>query len=122
MQVTRDFKASIFLSFSGHYRQALQVLRCAFENLITGNYYQSDLVKLVQEKARKEHFDRLEKRYNAWRREGRGNIHKEIEVLRRVGFLSIDEEKVWHELYSSLSKFVHTPEEFITRVKHGGTK
>lgn len=120
MQVTRDFKASIFLAFSGHYRQSLQVLRCAFENLITGNYYQSDLVKLVQENAKKEHFDRLERRYKVWRREGRCNIHKEIEVLRRVGFLSIDEERAWHNLYSSLSKFVHTPEEFTTRVRHGG--
>jgi len=120
MQVTRDFKASMFLTFSGHYRQSLQVLRCAFENLITGNYYQSDLVNLLKEKVKKEHFERLERRYNAWRRGGRGNIHKEIEVLRRAGFLSIDEEKAWHKLYSSLSKFVHTPEDFTTKVNHGG--
>jgi len=120
IQVTRDFKASIFLSFSGHYRQAMQVLRCAFENIISGVYFHSDLIDLIQKKAKVEDFSRLERRFNEWKKQGRGNIHKKIEVLRRIGFLSMDEEKDWHKLYGLLSKFIHTPEEFITYVKHGG--
>ena len=118
IQVTRDFKASIFLAFSGHYRQAMQVLRCAFENIISGIYFQSDLVSLTKKKATAEDFSRLERRFNEWKKQGRGDIHKTIEVLRRIDFLSIAEERDWHELYGLLSKFIHTPEEFVTYVKH----
>ena len=120
IQATRDFKASIFLAFSGHYRQAMQVLRCAFENIISGVYFQSDLVSLTRKNAKTEDFSRLERRFNDWKKNGRANIRKSIEVLRRIDFLSMDEEKDWRELYSSLSRFVHTPEEFITYVEHGG--
>lgn len=117
-QVTRDFKASIFLAFSGHYRQAMQVLRCAFENIISGTYFQSDFVSLTKKEAKDEDFSRLNRRINEWKKHGRGNIHKRIEVLRRIDFLNMDEERDWHELYSLLSKFIHTPEEFVTYVKH----
>jgi len=120
IQVTRDFKASMFLAFSGHYRQAMQVLRCAFENIISGVYYQSDLISLKKKKSKAVDFSRLEKRFNEWKKEGRVNIRKSIEVLRRDGFLSTDEEKDWHKLYGLLSKFIHTPEEFVTHVRHGG--
>ena len=120
IQVTRDFKASMFLAFSGHYRQAMQVLRCAFETIISGVYFQSDLVSLKKKEAKTEDFSRLDGRFNDWKKQGRGDIHKSIEVLRRIDFLSIDEERDWHELYRLLSKFIHTPEEFVTRVKHGG--
>ena len=120
IQVTRDFKASMFLAFSGHYRQAMQVLRCAFENIISGIYFQSDLINLKKRKATTADFSRLEKRFNEWKNYGRVNIHKSIEVLRRIDFLGMDEERVWHELYSHLSKFIHTPKEFVTHVKHGG--
>jgi len=118
IQATRDFKASIFLAFSGHYRQAMQILRCAFENIISGIYFQSDLVRLKNRKADAEDFAALERRFHEWKRQGRGDIHKSIEILRRIDFLSIDEEKDWHELYSLLSRFVHTPKEFDTYVKY----
>ena len=120
IQVTRDFKASMFLAFSGHYRQAMQVLRCAFENIISGVYFQSDLISLTKKKADAEDFSRLEIRFNEWKKQGRVNIGKTIEVLRRIDFLSIAEERGWHELYGLLSKFIHTPEEFVTYVKHAG--
>jgi len=51
---------------------------------------------------------------------GRVNIRSSIQVLRRIDFLSMDEEKDWHKLYNLLSRFVHTPEESVTYVKHGG--
>jgi len=120
IQVTRDFKASMFLAFSGHYRQSMQVLRCAFETIISAVYFQSDFVSLKRKKAKPEDFSKLQARFNEWKKQGRGDIHKSIEILRRIGFLSIDEEKDWHKLYSLLSKFIHTPEEFVTHVEHGG--
>jgi hypothetical protein len=120
VQVTRDFKASIFLAFSGHYRQAMQVLRCGFENLISGIYFESDRRNLLKKNAEKAEFSRLDGRFNEWKKQGRGDIHKSIEILRRIEFLSEVEEREWHDLYRMLSKFVHTPEEFVTRIEHGG--
>lgn len=121
IQVTRDFKASIFLAFSGHYRQAMQVLRCAFENIISGIYFHTDLTNLRKNKASVDDFAILNRRFNEWKEgNSRTNIHKSIEVLRRIGFLSIYEESSWKKLYGRLSKFIHTPEEFVTRIEHGG--
>ncbi len=122
IQATRDFKGSMFLAFSGHYRQAMQVLRCAFETIISGVYFQSDLVSLKEKKVDTKHLSRLERRFNEWKKEGRGDIHKTIETLRRINFLSVEEEDHWHELYRLLSKFIHTPEEFVTYVKHAGER
>ena len=117
-QSAKDLKASIFLSFSGHYRQAMQVLRCSFENLISGIYFHSDLCQLRSENSTKEEFARLEKRFNDWKKKGRVNIRASLEVLGRIGFLTRDEEKDWKELYSNLSRFIHTPEEYVFTVKH----
>jgi hypothetical protein len=120
-QVTRDFKASIFLAFSGHYRQAMQVLRCGFENIISGVYYYTDLVSLRENKAKDDDVAKLNQRFDDWKRgSAQTNINNSIEVLRRIGFLSFDEKKDWQNLYGLLSKFIHTPEEFVTRIKHGG--
>jgi len=118
VQVTSDFKASMFLAFSGHYRQAMQVLRCAFENIISGVYFQSDFISLTKKKANAKDFSRLERRFNEWKKTGRVNIRKSIEVLRRIDFLSMNEERDWRELYDLLSKFIHTPEKFVAHVKH----
>lgn len=121
IQVTRDFKASIFLAFSGHYRQAMQVLRCGFENIISGVYYHTDLISLRNNNAKANDLARLNRRFNDWKKGvSRVNVHKAIEVLRRIGFLSIDEEESWNKLYNLLSKFIHTPEEFVTHVEHNG--
>ena len=117
-QSAKDLKASMFLAFSGHYRQAMQVLRCSFENLISGVYFHSDLCELRKNDGTKEEFVRLEKRFNEWKKGGRVNIRASLEVLRRIGFLNPNEEKDWRELYSNLSRFIHTPKEYIYRVKH----
>jgi len=122
IQVTRDFKASMFLAFSGHYRQAMQVLRCAFENIISGVYFQSDLISLKAKKAKPEDFSRLQGRFNEWKNQGRVNIRKSMEILKRIGFLSTDEERDWNKLYKHLSRFIHTPKEFVTHVKHDELK
>ena len=117
-QSTKDLKTSLFLAFSGHYRQAMQVLRCSFENLISGVYFHSDLCELRKNDATKEEFARLEKRFNDWKKSGRVNVRASLELLRRIGFLDRNEEKGWKELYGNLSRFIHTPEEYVFRVKH----
>ena len=117
-QSAKDLKASMFLAFSGHYRQAMQVLRCSFENLISGVYFHSDLCELRKNDGAKEEFARLEKRFNQWKKSGRVNIRASLEVLRRIGFLNRNEKEDWKELYGNLSRFVHTPEEYVCRVIH----
>lgn len=117
-QSAKDLKASMFLAFSGHYRQAMQVLRCSFENLISGVYFHSDLCGLRKNDATKEEFAQLEKRFNDWKKSGRVNIRASLESLRRIGFLNRSEERDWKESYSNLSKFIHTPEEYICRMKY----
>ena len=117
-QSAKDLKASMFLAFSGHYRQAMQVLRCSFENLISGVYFHSDFCKLQKNNSAKEEIARLEKRFNDWKKTGRVNIRSSFEVLRRISFLNRNEEKDWKKLYSNLSMFIHTPEEYICHIKH----
>jgi hypothetical protein len=117
-QSAKDLKASVFLSFSGHYRQAMQVLRCSFENLISGIYFHSDLCELRKSNATKEDFAKLEGRFNEWKKRGRINIRSSIEVLRRIGFLNRNEERNWKQLYDSLSRFIHTPREYVFREIH----
>ena len=117
-QSAKDLKASMFLAFSGHYRPAMQVLRCSFENLISSVYFHSDLCELRKNDGTKKEFAQLEKKVNNWKRAGRANIHASIRELRRGGFLNRKEEKDWRKLYSNLSKFVHTPKEYVCRMKH----
>jgi len=117
-QSAKDLKASIFLAFSGHYRQAMQVLRCSFENLISGAYFHSDLCELQKNDGTRKEYAQLEKKVKNWKKAGRANIHASIRELRRGGFLNRKEEKDWRKLYSNLSKFVHTPKEHVCRMKH----
>jgi hypothetical protein len=117
-QSVKDLKASMFLAFSGHYRQAMQVLRCSFENIISGAYFHSDLILLYGNGDAKDKLIKLEKRFNDWKKDGRGEIRSSIEVLRRTSFLNYDEEKEWKELYGNLSRFIHTPKEYVLPIKH----
>jgi len=117
-QSAKDLKASMFLAFSGHYRQAMQVLRCSFENLISGVFFHSDLCELRKNDGTKEEFARLEKRFNDWKKSGRVSIRSNLKILRRIGFLNRNEKEDWEKLYSNLSRFVHTPEEYVCRMKH----
>ena len=117
-QCAKDLKASMFLAFSGHYRQAMQVLRCSFENLISGIYFHSDFCDLRENHASKEEFVLLESKFRQWKKKGRVNIHASLRELRRTDFLNRNEERDWKKLYSNLSKFIHTPEAYICRVKY----
>jgi hypothetical protein len=118
MQSAKDLKASMFLAFSGHYRQAMQVLRCSFENLISGIYYHSDFCEIRKNNGTKEEFAQVEKRFSDWKKNGRVNIHPNLDLFRRIGFLNQKEQIDWKKLYSNLSRFIHTPEEYVCRMKH----
>ena len=117
LQIPRDLKASIFLAFSGHYRQANQVLRCCFENLLVALYFQTEVssTKEGEERFR----NKALKKFQEWKNGGNvGDIVAKIEILRTAGLLSRAEEVKWKRLYSDLSKFIHTPKEFVSTFKH----
>ncbi len=103
---TRDLKASIFLATSGYYRNSMQILRCIFETLLYGIYYQSDYKKEQNNEIK----DKILKSYSNWKK---GGVVKRIDVMtevyRRIGLISRQEEKEWKKLYDTLSKFIHTP-------------
>jgi hypothetical protein len=99
----------------------MQVLRCGFENIISGVYYYTDLLNLKKNQVEADEIARLNQTFENWKKGGsQTNINNSIEVLRRIGFLSFKEKKEWQNLYALLSKFIHTPEEFVTRIEHGG--
>lgn len=103
---------STIVYLSGHYRQAMQVLRCRFENIISRAYFHSPLGQLKKDSsATKDEFIQLKKRFNNWKNEGRVNIRASLKILRRINFLNRVEEKEWKELYGNLSRFIYTPEE-----------
>lgn len=117
LQIPRDLKASIFLAFSGHYRQAHQVLRCCFENLISALYFQTEIGSIKEGEDR--YRNTIIRKFREWKKGGTiGVIWPKIEILRRAGFLSRDEENKWKRLYSELSKFIHTPKEFTSTFQH----
>lgn len=118
MQIIRDLKASLFLAFSGHYRSSLQILRCSFEHLIAGVNFQSERIKLEEKHGS---IENLRDRYNSWMSDtSRIRYTPLIGKFYKVGFLSIDQCEDWRKFYAYLSRFVHTPEEFIAKVKHHG--
>ena len=117
LQIPRDLKASIFLAFSGHYRQAHQVLRCCFENLISSLYFQTEIGSIKE--GEENYIKKTLKKFREWKNGGTiGEIWPKIELLRRVGFLSRNEEDEWKLLYTTLSKFIHTPKEFVSTFQH----
>lgn len=105
-QCTRDLKASIFLAFCGHYRQAMVVMRGALEIFIYGAYFQ---LKTNSAKS-KEEKEELERLWEDWRKGTRdkksfGAVTKE---LKSEGKLSAETEKMVRAIYGSLSKHIHT--------------
>ena len=105
-QCARDLKASIFLAFCGHYRQAMVVMRGALEIFIYGAYFQ---LKTNSAKS-KEEKEELEKLWEDWRKGTRdkksfGAVTKE---LKSEGKLSAETEKMVRAIYGSLSKYIHT--------------
>lgn len=105
-QCARDLKASIFLAFCGHYRQAMVVMRGALEIFIYGAYFQ---LKTNSAKS-KEEKEELKKLWEDWRKGTRdkksfGAVTKE---LKSEGKLSAETEKMVRAIYGSLSKYIHT--------------
>jgi hypothetical protein len=106
IEIVRDMKASFYLAMSGHYRQAILLQRCVFENFLYGLYFHAEDYFFSKSEDEQK---KIQKNFMAWLD---GNLRKSEEYLLdiiRKGKLISDEEKAeWRKLFGQLSKFVHT--------------
>ena len=106
-QCTRDLKASIFLAFCGHYRQAMVVMRGALEISIYGAYFQ---LKTNSAKS-KEEKEELKKLWEDWwngtsDKKSFSVVTKELEG---EGKLTSEMARITRAIYyGALSKHIHT--------------
>ncbi len=102
----RDMKASFYLAMSGHYRQAILIQRCVFENFLYGLYFSTEYHKFSKNEEDK---NDIKKKFETWIN---GEFRKKetdlIDIIQKGGNISKVETKLWVKLYSNLSKFVHT--------------
>ena len=118
-EIVRDMKASFYLAMSGHYRQAILIQRCVFENFLYGLYFHTEDY----------HFSRnpedqkdVHTKFMSWIDGGfRKSDTDLLDVIQRGGLISKAEKKEWGTLFKELSQFVHTILKTPTgkRIKYG---
>ena len=118
-EVVRDMKASFYLAMSGHYRQAILILRCVFENFLYGLYFEAEHYRFSRsDEDRKV----VKKDFKSWASGGfTKKVSDLLDSIERAGNINKIEKKDWLTLYSNLSKFVHTILHTPTgkKIKHG---
>ena len=62
-EVVRDMKTSFYLAMSGHYRQAILIQRCVFENFLYGFYFSTEYYKFSKNETDKKE---LHKKFDSW--------------------------------------------------------
>jgi len=107
IEIVRDMKASFYLAMSGHYRQAILIQRCVFENFLYGLYFHAEDYTFSKSK---DDLKIVQKNFRAWLdgKSSRKSAGYLLDIIRKGGLISEDEKKEWHKLFNQLSKFVHT--------------
>lgn len=107
IEIVRDMKSSFYLAMSGHYRQAILLQRCVFENFLYGLYFHAeDYVFSKSEDDQKI----VQKNFKAWLngKSPRKSTGYLLDIITKGGLISKEEKTEWHKLFNQLSKFVHT--------------
>jgi hypothetical protein len=106
IEIVRDMKASFYLAMSGHYRQAIQIQRCVFENFLYGLYFHAeDYFSSKSENDQKE----VQKKFMSWMDGGfRKSDEYLLDIITRGGLITKAEKTEWRILFGQLSQFVHT--------------
>ncbi len=105
-EVVRDMKTSFYLAMSGHYRQAVLIQRCVFENFLYGLYFAAEHYKFS-----KNDEDRklVKDKFASW---VAGGFRKPedylLDIIEKGGLINKAEKREWGNLFNELSKFVHT--------------
>lgn len=118
-EIVRDMKSSFYLAMSGHYRQAILVQRCVFENFLYGLYFHTE--DYFFSKSEEDQQDVYTK-FMSWINGGfRKSDIDLLDIIQRGGIISKAEKKEWRTLFNELSKFVHTILNTPTgrKIKHG---
>lgn len=105
-EVVRDMKSSFYLAMSGHYRQAVIIQRCVFENFLYGLYF-----FVEQHVFSRDDNDRNDvyKQFQNWIKGEFRKSDKDLrEIIQRGKLITKDEQKEWGKLFGKLSEFVHT--------------
>lgn len=106
IEIVRDMKASFYLAMSGHYRQAILIQRCVFENFLYGLYFHAeDYFYSKSEDDQKQ----VQKSFTSWM-DGRFRKSDEylLDIIERGGLITKTEKTEWRALFGQLSQFVHT--------------
>lgn len=105
-EIVRDMKASFYLAISGHYRQAILIQRCVFENFLYGLYFNTEYYRFSKNEVERKEVDG---RFRSWIGGGfRKGEEYLIDIIQKGGVISRDEKKLWKTLFNELSQFVHT--------------
>jgi hypothetical protein len=105
-EVVRDMKASFYLAMSGHYRQAIIIQRCVFENFLFGLYFYVEHYFFAKNNEDKKD---VQTNFESWINGGfRKSDSDLLEIIQKGGIISKDEKREMKKLFSELSQFVHT--------------
>ncbi len=105
-EIVRDMKASFYLAMSGHYRQAILIQRCVFENFLYGLYFHTEDYFFSKNK---EDQQDVYSKFMSWINGGfRKSDTDLLDIIQRGEIISKAEKKEWRILFNELSQFVHT--------------
>lgn len=105
-EIVSDMKASFYLAMSGHYRQAILIQRCVFENFLYGVYFYTEYEKFSKNIEEK---DDIYKKFLQWNNGGfRKSVEYLLEIIQKGRVISEAENKEWWVLFKELSQYVHT--------------
>ena len=106
IEILRDMKASLYLALSGHYRQAILIQRCVFENFLYGLYFHAELYSFSKNDDDK---TQVHGNFMSWINGGFPKSDAYLrDIIERGGIIGKAENKEWGTLFNQLSKFVHT--------------
>jgi len=106
IEIVRDMKASFYLAMSGHYRQAILIQRCVFENFLYGLYFHTEDYFFSKSEDER---DQVRKTFMSWMDGGfRKSDEYLLEMIQRGKLITDVEKREWRKLFVQLSQFVHT--------------
>ncbi len=106
IEIVRDMKASFYLAMSGHYRQAILIQRCVFENFLYGLYFHTEDYFFSKSEDER---NQVLKTFMSWMDGGfRKSDDYLLEMIQRGRLITDEEKREWRKLFGQLSQFVHT--------------
>lgn len=106
IEIVRDMKASFYLAMSGHYRQAILIQRCVFENFLYGLYFHTEDYFFSKSEDER---NQVRRTFMSWMGGGfRKSDDHLLEMIQRGRLITDVEKREWRKLFVQLSQFVHT--------------